>query len=99
MTIMKQMSRASKKRDELIAIDFLISAKSLVRAYAVAVTEAASPDVRKVLTNQLNKAIESHANIATYLIENDMYLAYDLQKQLKHDEEKMNRITELVHEK
>lgn len=99
MTIQKQMTRASKKRDELIAIDHLVSAKSLVRAYAVAVTEAASPKVRKTLTTQLNKAIQTHADIATYMIENDMYLAYDLEKQLKHDEEKMSQIQELVNDK
>ena len=99
MTIQKQMNRASKKRDELIAIDHLVSAKSLVRAYSVAVTEAASPDVRKILTKQLNQAIQTHADIATYMIENDMYLAYDLKKQLKHDEEKMNLIQELVQSK
>jgi len=65
----KFISRPSKKRDELIATDFLISSKSLVRAYAVAITETASPDVRKVLTEQLNKAIQTHAAIAGYMIE------------------------------
>lgn len=99
MTIMEQMSRSSKKRDELIATDFLVSAKSTVRAYAVAVTEAASPEVRKTLTEQLNKAIQTHAQIANYMIKNDMYIAYDLEKQLKHDEEKVNIVQELLHPK
>ena len=35
---LQSISRPSKKRDELIATDFLISSKSLVRAYAVAIT-------------------------------------------------------------
>jgi len=99
MTIMDQMGRSSKKRDELIATDFLVSAKSIVRAYSVAVTEAASPQVRKTLTEQLNKAIQTHANIADYMIENDMYMAYDLKKQLKHDEEKIKVVIDLLNNK
>ncbi|KSU50848.1 spore gernimation protein GerQ [Exiguobacterium indicum] len=83
------INRPSKKRDELIATDFLISSKSLVRAYAVAITETASPDVRKVLTEQLNKAIQTHAAIAGYMIDHEMYHAHDLKKQLKHDQEKL----------
>lgn len=99
MTIMDQMSRSSKKRDELIATDFLVSAKSIVRAYSVAVTEAASLQVHKTLTEQLNKAIQTHANIADYMIENDMYMAYDLKKQLKHDEEKIKVVIDLLNDK
>lgn len=43
MGITENLKRASKQRDELIATDLLITAKSAVRAYAVAVTETASP--------------------------------------------------------
>ena len=64
MSITENLKRASKQRDELIATDLLVTAKSVVRAYAVAVTETASPEVRKVLVKQLNQAIEDHAEIA-----------------------------------
>ena len=86
---LQSISRPSKKRDELIATDFLISSKSLVRAYAVAITETSFPDVRKVLTEQLNKAIQTHAAIAEYMIDHEMYHVNDLKKQLKHDQEKL----------
>lgn len=80
----------------MIAADMLITAKSVVRAYAVAVTETASPEVRKVLVKQMNQAIEDHAEIADYMIQNDMYLAYDIEKQLKHDKEKVEKAMELI---
>ncbi len=96
MEKLEKMNRPSKKRDELIATDFLVSAKSLVRAYAVAITEAATPEVRKTLKAHLDKAIQTHANIADYMIKHDMYLAYDIKKQLKHDEEKLEIAKDLL---
>lgn len=95
MSITENLKRASKQRDELIATDLLVTAKSAVRAYAVAVTETASPEVRKVLVKQLNQAIEDHAEIADYMIQNDMYMAYDIEKQLKHDKEKVANTLQL----
>lgn len=96
MGITENLKRASKQRDELIAADMLITAKSVVRAYAVAVTETASPEVRKVLVKQMNQAIEDHAEIADYMIQNDMYMAYDIDKQLKHDKDKVDKAMELI---
>ncbi|WP_138858844.1 spore coat protein [Exiguobacterium mexicanum] len=96
MGITENLKRASKQRDELIAVDMLITAKSVVRAYAVAVTETASPEVRKVLVKQMNQAIEDHAEIADYMIQNDMYMAYDIEKQLKHDKDKVDKAMELI---
>lgn len=96
MGITENLKRASKQRDELIAADMLITVKSVVRAYAVAVTETASPQVRKVLVKQMNQAIEDHAEIADYMIQNDMYMAYDIEKQLKHDKDKVDKAMELI---
>lgn len=96
MGITEDLKRASKQRDELIATDLLVTAKSVVRAYAVAVTETATPEVRKVLVKQLNQAIEDHAEIAEYMIIHDMYMAYDIEKQLKHDKEKVEKAEQLI---
>lgn len=83
-------------RDELIATELLVSAKATVRTYAVALTETASPDVRKVLKKQLDQAIDNHAKIADYMIKNEMYYAHDVDKQLEHDKEKIKKSLELV---
>lgn len=69
--------------DQVIAMDLLINAKSGVRNYAMAVTECASPEIRAVLTKQLNEAIDAHERIATYMIERGLYQPFDIQEQLQ----------------
>lgn len=96
MSITEKLKTAGKMRDELIATELLVSAKATVRTYAVALTETASSDVRKVLKKQLDQAIDNHAKIADYMIKNDMYYAHDVDKQLKHDKEKIEKSLELV---
>lgn len=96
MSFMDKLKAAGKMRDELIATELLVSAKATVRTYAVALTETASPQVREILKKQLNEAIDNHAKIANYMIKNDMYYAYDVDKQLEHDKEKLDKSLELV---
>ena len=69
--------------DQVIAMDLLINAKSGVRNCAMAVTECASPEIRAVLTKQLNEAIDAHERIATYMIERGLYHPFDVQEQIQ----------------
>ncbi|NGZ76884.1 spore coat protein [Saccharibacillus alkalitolerans] len=85
--------------DLAIATDMLLSAKTAVRTYAVALTEAASPKVRKVLKAQLDTAIKTHQKIADYMIENEMYHPYDIDEQVEHDMKKSEIATKLVETK
>ncbi|WP_207725219.1 spore coat protein [Clostridium saccharobutylicum] len=71
--------------DQVIATDFLISAKSGVQNYAVAITETTSPEVRLVLRKQLEDAIVTHDKISNYMMEKGYYHAYNMQEQLKVD--------------
>ena len=96
MSFMDKLKATGKMSDELIATELLVSAKATVRTYAVALTETASPQVREILKKQLNEAIDNHAKIANYMIKNDMYYAYDVDKQLEHDKEKLDQSLELV---
>lgn len=96
MSIIDKLKTAGKMRDELIATELLVSAKATVRTYAVALTETASPEVREVLKKQLDIAIDSHAKIANYMMKNGMYYAHDINKQLEHDKEKVEKSLELV---
>ncbi|QJX64920.1 spore coat protein [Niallia circulans] len=93
---MDKLKATGKMSDELIATELLVSAKATVRTYAVALTETASPQVREILKKQLNEAIDNHAKIANYMIKNEMYYAYDVDKQLEHDKEKLDQSLELV---
>ncbi|MFP7733277.1 spore coat protein [Priestia aryabhattai] len=79
-----------------IAADLLLSAKNGVRTYAVALTETATPEVRKVLKKQVDEAIELHEKIAQYMIDNEMYHAYDVEEQVNHDLNKADKALELA---
>ncbi|MBE5101559.1 spore coat protein [Priestia aryabhattai] len=94
---MAAKSTLNKTLDDLaIATDLLLSTKNSVRTYAVALTETATPEVRKVLKKQLDEAIELHEKIAQYMIDNEMYHAYDVEEQVNHDIKKADKSLELA---
>ncbi|PAE42952.1 spore coat protein [Bacillus sp. 7884-1] len=71
--------------DQVIATDFLISAKAGVRNYAVAITEAGTPELKAALREQLNTAIATHEKITNYMIARGFYHPHDLGEQLQVD--------------
>ncbi len=82
--------------DLAIASDLLITAKAGVRNLAVAITETATPSVKKLLRRELDNAIDLHDKIAQYMIKNEMYHAYDLDEQMEHDLEKADNALKLL---
>jgi similar to spore coat protein len=84
-SLIEKLTGLDKMSDQVIAIDFLISAKSAVRNYAIAITETTSPEVRAALRRQLNDAITTHETISNYMIKKGYYNAYDLHEQYKVD--------------
>jgi similar to spore coat protein len=93
----EMLVKAIKPMDDLaIATDMLLSAKSAVRTYAIALTETATPRVRKVLKAQLDTAIDTHQKIADYMIKNEMYHPYNIEEQVEHDLEKSDKALKLV---
>ncbi|KKB33772.1 spore coat protein [Bacillus thermotolerans] len=82
--------------DQAIATDLLLSAKAGVRNLAVAITETATPEVKKVLRKELDNAIDLHDKLAQYMIDNEMYHAYDLKEQVKSDLEKADKALKTV---
>ncbi|GHI01550.1 spore coat protein [Neobacillus kokaensis] len=71
--------------DQVIATDFLISAKAAVRNYAVAITETATPELKTALQQQLNDAIATHEKITIYMMAKGYYHPHDLSEQLQLD--------------
>jgi spore coat protein F len=63
----------------------LAFAKTAVRNYGVAITETATPAVRKVLKKQLNQAIDIHEQIYSYMYRKGLYPSYNLNKMLQND--------------
>ncbi len=99
MDLIKELDKSGKNKDQIIATELLVTAKAAVRTYAVALTETASPEVRDVLKRQLRQAIDQHASIADYMMENDMYYAHDVDKQLELDKKKVKTAKKLVKDK
>ncbi|MEH7492469.1 spore coat protein [Neobacillus niacini] len=71
--------------DQVIATDFLISAKAGVRNYAVAITEAGTPELKAALLEQLNTAIATHEKITNFMIARGFYHPHNLSEQLQVD--------------
>jgi len=71
--------------DRAVACDLLISAKESVKAYADAITEAATPSVRSLLKRQLNEAIAFQDQIGAYVTKKGWYNAYNMNQQILID--------------
>ena len=71
--------------DQIIASGLLLDAKTAVRNYAYAITEAASPQVRNVLKNHLSEAIEFHEQVSGYMVRQGLYYPFNMKKQVETD--------------
>lgn len=83
--VIKSLVGMGGMTDQVIATDFLISSKASVRNTAFALTEAASPEVRAVLREQLHSAIKTHARITDYMMRKGTYHPYSLEEQIATD--------------
>jgi similar to spore coat protein len=83
--IIEKLTGLNKMSDQVIATDYLISAKSAVRNYAIALSETTSQEVRVILRKQLGDAIAAYEAISNYMMKKGFYNAYDLQEQYKMD--------------
>lgn len=76
-----------KMVDATMSLAFLLNAKSGVRNCAIALTEAATPEVRDVLHSQLDKAIDLHEEISNLMIKKGWFHPVNLEKQFQMDME------------
>ena len=72
--------------DTTFAMDLLLRAKEGVRNIAVALTEAASPDVRSLLRNQLMQGIAMHQEVTELMINKKWFHPHELSEQYKLDQ-------------
>ena len=85
MGILQNIAGLGDITEQVIATDFLISAKAGVQNYAVAISETVSPQVREVLRKQLDTAIRTHEKIFRYMQKKGYYNAEDPAEQIKID--------------
>lgn len=72
--------------DMTFAMDFLIRAKEGVRNTSIALTEAASPEVRGLLRNQLRQGLALHQEISELMIRKKWFHPYELKEQYQLDQ-------------
>jgi similar to spore coat protein len=71
--------------DSSFALDFLLSIKSGIHTYAIALTETASPELRKALYRQMELSIDLHGEISDLMISKGWLYPHDVGKQVELD--------------
>ncbi|WNS80204.1 spore coat protein [Domibacillus sp. DTU_2020_1001157_1_SI_ALB_TIR_016] len=71
--------------DSAIALEFLTSVKNGVRNCAIAITEAATPEVRSVLIKHLEQGIDLHGEVTELMLHKGWLYPYDVDKQMQLD--------------
>ncbi|MFC7061512.1 spore coat protein [Halobacillus seohaensis] len=82
---MEKLTGMAPLTDQVIATDVLMAAKSEIKNYSLAITEAASLEVRNTLTQHLEEAIDFHEKISTYMVNKGFYYPQDTSKQMQVD--------------
>jgi len=77
--------------EDFYAGDLLAMSKALVRNYSIAITETATPLLRKTLTNHLLESIRLHERVFIYMYQNRLYPAYDLGELVQNDLNNANK--------
>ncbi len=83
--LLENMTGMDGMSDQIIATDFLNGIKSGIKNLATALTESATPEVRQVLRNQLNDALNTHEQFTNYLSSKGWYDAYNISRQIQMD--------------
>ncbi len=83
--MMQNMTGMGAMTEQVVATDFLITAKTGIKNIATALTETSTKEVRETLRQYLNDAIDTHEKISNYMISKGYYEPDNLSKQLQID--------------
>jgi similar to spore coat protein len=97
--ILQNMAGMGGMTEQVIATDFLISAKSGIRNIAFAITEVATPELRAALREQLRAAVETHEGITNYMISKGYYHPFNIGEKVLVDLDTAKTATELAQSK
>jgi similar to spore coat protein len=81
----QNMTGMGAMTEQVVATDFLLSAKTGVKTLALAITETSTPEVRETLKQYLNDAIDTHEQIFKYMVDKGYYHPHNLTDQLNVD--------------
>jgi similar to spore coat protein len=71
--------------DQLIASDLLSSVKASIKSTASALTETATPEVRRTLEQQLQQGLNFHQQLTNFMMQKGWYKPYDVQAMIQGD--------------
>lgn len=84
-----------KLEDKEVAQDMIKDSKFSISALSLAVSEAVNPELRQMLKQQLDQAVNEHFELADAAVNKGWYPAQDEPiEQLKRSYEKSQRLTE-----
>ncbi|MFP7495188.1 spore coat protein [Terribacillus saccharophilus] len=82
--------------DSAICTEMLITAKSAVNNYAIAITEAVHPVLRQTLIRHLDEAIEMQGAISALMAQHDWLFPADPNSQYPFDRKAANTAIDVV---
>ena len=85
-----------EKMDSAIALELLITVKELIRNYSIAITEAASPEVRTTLRNQMEAAIDYQTEVIDLMMQKKWFHPYDVSEQQLLDLDAANNAIDIA---
>ncbi|MFE4811654.1 spore coat protein [Peribacillus simplex] len=71
--------------DSSFALDFLLSIKSEIHTYGIALSETANPALRKALYQQMEQSIDLHGELSDLMIRKGWLYPNDVAKQVELD--------------
>lgn len=83
--LLEKLTGMDTLTDQVIAMDFLNSAKTGARNYVAAITETATPEVEAVFRQQLEEEIVMHEKISNLMMNKGWYHAYEENEQIRLD--------------
>nr|WP_318540107.1 spore coat protein [Terribacillus saccharophilus] len=82
--------------DSAICTEMLITAKSAVNNYAIAITEAINPELRQTLVRHLDEAIEMQGTISSLMAQHNWLFPADPKSQFPFDRKAANTAIDVV---
>ncbi len=93
--VLQNMAGMGNMTEQVIASDLLLASKNAIKSYAGAIAETTTPEVCDVLRKQLNDAIDSHEQVASFMVSRGYYNAYDPRDQFDMDRKASETVMQL----
>jgi similar to spore coat protein len=90
MNILQSMAGMADMTEQVIAMDFLLNAKTAVMNYSIAISKATTPEVRETLRRHLDASITTHERILKYMMNHNYYHVHNPQEQMIVDRKASN---------